>query len=162
MDYQLKPIAKICEATGDPLDPGSTCHSALVERDGQLLRVDFSEAGWNGPPEGTVGHWQTVVPAAQENKTKPLDTDALMRCFEQMVEEANPAQDKFLYVISLLLLQKRRLKIEGSRQEDSTELLQLIGSRGEGPFEVRDQQLSDEEVAQLQKNLNTHLATELS
>ncbi len=131
-----------------------------MERDGQLLRIDFSEAGWSGPPEGTIGHWQTVVPAAQENKAKPLDADALMRCFEQMVEEANPAQDKFLYVISLLLLQKRRLKIEGSRQDESTELLQLIGSRGEGPFEVRDQQLSDEEVEQLQQNLNTHLASE--
>ena len=36
---------------------------------------------------------------------KPLDADALMRYFEQLCEDANPAQEKFAYVLSLLLLQ---------------------------------------------------------
>ena len=160
MDYHLKPIAKTCQATGELLVPGSRCFSVLVEQEGQLVRIDYSESGWTGPPEAVVGFWQSVVPDDQETKAKPLDADALMRYFEQMAEEANPAQEKFLYVLALLLLQKRRLKIEGSRQEGDVECLQLIGSQGEGPFEVRDQHLSGEEIEQLQQNLDTQFTSE--
>ena len=85
-----------------------------------------------------------------------------MRYFEQLCEDANPAQDKFRYILALLLLQKRRLKMEGSRQDGEIAYLELVGSRGEGIFEVRDQQLSAEEIEQLQQTLNTHLASEWS
>ena len=76
------------------------------------------------------------------------------------MKDANPAQDKFRYVLALLLLQKRRLKIEGSRQDGDVEYLELVGSQGEGTFEVRMQQLEDAEIEQLQRDLNAHLATE--
>ena len=160
VDYHLKPIGKSCAVTGEELVSGSTCFSALVERDGQLVRLDYSKEGWTGPPEGTIGYWQSVIPEPDEAKAKPLDTDALMRYFEQLSEDANPAQEKLRYILSLLLLQKRRLKIEGSRQEGETEYLELVGSQSEGPFEVRDHQLDETEIELLQRDLNAHLATE--
>lgn len=162
MDYQLKPIAKTCAATGEQLPPGGRCHSALVEQNGKLIRFDYSDEGWNGPPTGTIGFWQSIVPEEIEAQVKPLDADALMRYFEQLCEDANPAQDKFRYVVALLLLQKRRLKLEGSRRDGEIEYLELLGSRGEGLFEVRDQHLTDDEIGQLQQALNVHLATEWS
>ena len=160
MDYHLKPIGKTCAATGKELEPGSTCHSVLIERDGEFVRLDYSEEGWLSSPDEAIGAWQCTVPEETEAKSKPLDTDSLMRYFEQLVEDANPAQEKFVYVLGLLLLQKRRLKIEGAKQEDDTEYLQLIGSQGEGPFELRDQLLEDDEIKKLQENLNQHLDTE--
>jgi hypothetical protein len=159
MEYHVKPIGKTCAATGEELVPGSVCHSVLVERDGQWVRLDFSEVGWSGPPEETLGYWRCVVPEPA-TKPRPLDADALMRCFEQMSEEASPAQDKFLYVLALLLLQKRRLRIEGSRRDGEAEYLELIGRHGEGPFEVRDQQLSDEEIERLQRDMIAQLTAE--
>lgn len=160
MDYHLKPIGKTCAATGNELIPGSICHSVLIERDGQLVRLDYSEAGWAGPPAGAVGLWKCTVPEAEQPKAKPLDTEGLMRYFEQMVEDANPAQDRFRYVVALLLLQKKRLKLEGSHFDGEAEYLEFIGSHGEGPYEIRDPRLADGEVQQLQHELNTHLASE--
>jgi hypothetical protein len=162
MDYRLKPIAKACAATGREFQPGVRCHSALVERDGKLLRFDYCEDGWSGPPAGTIGFWQSIVPQPTEVQSRPLDADSLMRYFEQLCEDANPAQDKFRYVVALLLLQKRRLKIEGTRRDGEIEYLQLIGGRGEGAFEIRDQHLTNQEIEQLQQALNVHLATEWS
>jgi hypothetical protein len=162
MDYHLKPIAKTCTATGREFAPGVPCHSALVELNGKLVRFDFSEDGWTGPPDGTIGFWQSIVPEPTETAAKPLDADALMRYFEQLCEDASPAQDKFRYVVALLLLQKRRLKLEGSRHDGDIKFLELLGSRGEGTFEVRDQHLKDDEIGQLQQALNAHLATEWS
>ncbi len=160
MDYRLRPVGKTCAATGQPLQPGSVCHSVLVERDGELVRLDFSPEGWKGPPEGTVAHWLCRVPNEPEGKPKPVDAEELMQYFEQLMEDPNPAQEKLCYVLGLLLLQKKRLNLEGTREVDGVEYLELTGKMGEGPFLVRDQHLTDDEIRQLQKELNRHLREE--
>ena len=43
MDYNIKPLGRVCSATGQALMPGSTCYSALVFENGKLARLDFSE-----------------------------------------------------------------------------------------------------------------------
>ena len=160
MDYHLKPLGKVCAATGNAFVPGTVCHSILIEQDGEQIRQDYSQAGWTGVPDHAIGYWKCIVPEPDKTKAKPLNTDGLMRYFEQLDEDGNPAQEKFRYVLALLLLQKRRLKIEGSRQDGEIEYLQVIGSQGEGPFEVRDQHLEDSEIERLQEDLNAHLVTE--
>ena len=162
MDYHLKPVGKTCAATGRELVPGTVCHSVLVERQGQLVRLDFSPEGWSGPPEGTIAHWRCQVPEPHGERPKLLDTEGLMRYFEQLVEDADPEQEKFCYVLALLLLQKKRLKLEGSRVEGGVEYLELVGPRGEGPYDIRDQQLSDEEIRRVQEALTAQLTAEWS
>lgn len=160
VDYQFKSIGKTCAATGQPLKPGTRCHSVLVDRDGQMLRLDFSDEGWNGPPEDAVGEWVTVMPDDQSHE-KEIDPDSLMTCFEQMCEDPNPAQDQMRYVLAVLLLQKRRLRLEGSRtDEDGNGFLQLHGVRGEGEFEIADQEMDEDEINALQAALRTQLAEE--
>lgn len=158
MSYRVKPIGKTCAGTGEPLVPGARVHSVLVDRGHEQVRLDFSEDGWNGPPDGMIGHWQGIVPEPVASGPKPLDTEALFRFFEESSEDQNPTQEKFRYVVALLLLQKRRLQLDGSRQDGEIEYLQLVGSRSEGPFEVRDQHLEPEEIQQLQADLNAHLS----
>ena len=158
MNYRVKPIGKTCAGTGEPLQPGTRIYSVLVERGSEQLRLDFSEAGWAGPPEDAVGIWRCVVPEPAATGPKPLDPESLFRYFEDSSEDQNPVQEKFRYVVALLLLQKRRLILEDSRRDGEADYLQLVGSRSEGPFEVRDQHLSPEEIQQLQAELNAHLA----
>lgn len=160
MEYQFRPIGKKCAATGEDLAPGTWCHSVLVDRNGELQRLDYSEKGWTGPPEGTLGVWKCIVPKAAEVRHEPLDTNALMRCFEQLSEEANPAREGVRYILALLLVKKRRLRLEGSRSAGDEEYLQLAGSQGEGSYEVRDVNPSDEEVQLWQRDLNVYLASE--
>ena len=50
--------------------------------------------------------------------------------------------------------------LEGSRPEGDDEYLQLAGAQGEGAYEVRDLNPSDEEVQQWQRELNVYLASE--
>ena len=86
-----------------------------------------------------------------------------MRYFEQLSEDPNPAHEQMHYVLALLLLQKRRLKIDGQRTDEyGNEFLQVIGSKSEGPYEVVDQDLSEQEIANLQATLNAQLEAELT
>ena len=74
-----------------------------------------------------------------------------------MLEDANPAQQRLCYVVALLLMQKRRLQLERTRYDGEIAWLEFVGQRGEGPFEVRDQQLTGAEIAELQGTLSRHL-----
>lgn len=160
MDYRFKTISNVCAGTGKPLVPGTMCYSVLIEDDGDFERQDFSEAGWTGLPDGATGCWKCQVPYPEKREAANMDPEALLQYFEQIVEENNPAQSKIVYVLALYLLQKRRLKLDGSTVVDGVGVLQLIGSRGEGPFEIRDQQLSQDEVTALQAALNQQLTEE--
>ena len=157
MDYQIKPIGKTCAASGDALEPGAKCHSALVQDNGHFVRLDFRPELWAGPPEGTVAHWTCRVPASESQSRPALDSETLMGCFEQMWEDSNPSRESLLYLIALMLIQKRRIRIDGTRDTGGEQWLQLSGSQGEGPWEIRDQELSDEEIEQLQIDLNQQL-----
>ncbi len=149
-EYNLKPIGRICAGTGNELIPGDLCHSVLVEENGEPQRLDFSEAGWSQPPLGVIAHWRCIVPQPVATNKKSLDPDELMRQFEQLTEEANSSHDKHRYLLSLLLLQRRRLKLEGTKTIEDQDFLELTGTRGEGTFLVPDQTLDDQEVQQMQ------------
>ena len=154
MEYHLKPLGKTCAATGEPLEPGSRVISVVVDNNGQLERIDYSEKAWNGPPEGTLGQWQCTVPQPEQKRTNVLDPDALLGYFEQLVEDANPASERLRYVVALFLLQKRRLKLDGSIIREGREYLEFSGTRGEGPYEVANQELSEDEINTVQSEMN--------
>jgi hypothetical protein len=160
MDYQLKPLGKTCSQTGKPLDPGEVCYSAVVEKGNEWVRLDFSAGAWTGPPQGALGYWRLTVPARDQTRRRTLDADALLRHFEQLCEGANPPREKFRYVFALLLVQRRRLRIAQTRNDAEGSVLELSGMQGEGPFEVRTQQLAESEIAALQQELETSILSE--
>ena len=160
MDYHVRPLGKTCAGTGQPLEPGARVISVLVERNGELQRLDFAATAWQGPPEGAVGQWQCVVPRPEHEQSRPLDPEALLSYFEQVLEDGNPAQERMAYVLALYLLQRRRLRLDGARVDGDIQYLQLVGSRGEGPYEVRDQQLSEAEIKELQAGIHQAVQTE--
>lgn len=161
MDYQFKPLGKKCAGTGQDLVPGSVCISVLIPRGDELIRLDYSAAGWKGPPSNAVGHWKSIVPVPQPVSKRMLDGPALLAYFEQLTEEGDPTLEKLRFILALLLLQKRQFKLEGSRTDPTgEEWLQFVSTTGEGQYEVRDLQLEDEEMQQLQEQLNARLAVE--
>lgn len=162
MEYQFKPPGRTCAATGQPLLPGSECHSVVIERGGQLVRLDFAPDQWTGPPADAVGHWTARVPAPKPSEWSQVDPETLMRFFEQVCEVGSPDQDEQRYVAALLLLKSKKLKLNDVRDDDSGTWLLLEGTHGEGAYEVRNLNLSDAETARLQQLLKAQLATEWS
>jgi hypothetical protein len=157
MEYRFKPISKTCAGTGQPLAPGSVCYSVLVERLGRYERLDFSPAGWKGLPDDALGFWRCTVPVPETRRAATADAEVLMQQFEQLLESSNPRDSQLAYVLALYLLQRRRLKLEGTRLDDDAEYLELAGARGEGPYEIRNQELSEEQLTELRQALDQQL-----
>ena len=160
MEYHFKPPSKTCATTGRPLVAGAVCHSVLMEKNGVLIRQDFSEEGWQGPPAGHVGYWKTLVPASHDPREQRLDPDTAFRYFEQLSEEASPTTERQRYVLALLLLQHRKLRLEGTRSDGDADVLELSGRHGEGTWQVPNLELTVPESQQIQAELKIHLATE--
>jgi hypothetical protein len=160
MEYSIRSIGRTCAATGAELTPGSLCRSVLVERDGRFERLDYLQTSWPGPPEGTVGHWRSRVPVPAAPQARRLDADELMRQFERLEDAGHEQVRRLRYVLTLLLLQKKRLELENSRSEDGIDYLTVVGTKGEGPFEVRDERLAPEELAAAERELLAQIAAE--
>jgi hypothetical protein len=158
MEYAFRSIGRTCAATGAELTPGTLCRSALVERDGRFERLDFVLSAWTDPPADAIGHWRCRIPAAVTPQVRHLDADTLLQEFERLEETGHEQVLRLRYVLALLLLQKKRLELEDCRAEEETNFLVLIGTKGEGPFEVRDEQLSADEIAVIQRELLTQLS----
>ncbi|HEX6985945.1 MAG TPA: hypothetical protein VF170_11240 [Planctomycetaceae bacterium] len=160
MEYSIRPIGRTCAATGVELTPGTHCRSALVERDGRFERLDYVLSAWPGPPDGAIGHWRCRVPVPAAPQVRRLDPDELMRQFERLEDAGHEQVRRLRYVLALLLLQRKRLELEDSRSDGEIDYLILVGTKGEGPFEVRDERLGPDEIAAIQKELLAQIAAE--
>ena len=150
-------MAKACAATGEPFPPGAFVRSALVDRDGGHVRLDFLAKEWSGPPQGTIGHWAVRAPdAAVEPDAAPLDPDELLALLDSMGETAdanNDRQARVRYTLALLLLNEGRVELTETRDEEEGRVLILTGSGGEGPFAVPDLALPESEIGGLEADL---------
>jgi len=153
MDFNVRPVAKICASSGQELPPGHPCWSVLIEEDGRVVRKDYSEESWSGPPSGVIGYWQSLVPDRTSGAASSFDTNSLFDYFLQLCDSPNKVEQDYQYVLALLLLRKRRLILEESIILEDQPAMRLIGTGGEGPFEIPERDLSEDRIAELQDQL---------
>ncbi len=150
MDYQIQPLTRCCAITGRELKPGERFYSALIEEDHQLLRKDFSPEAWQGAPAGAFSFWMGKVPPPQENTKPKFDDELLEACFHRLDGETDPGKQNFRYVVALLLVRRKRLKIDGALVRDGVDLLKVRPPKGSEVYEVVNPRLSDDEMQQVQ------------
>jgi hypothetical protein len=133
------------------LAPGDKYYAALTEKDGSFVRTDYAAAAWPGPPAGAVAYWAGRVPAADTPKTPRVNEEILFDCFDHLVGTADPSRVNFRYVVTLLLMRRRKLKFEDHRRlADGTEMMMLKDVRTGGRVEVADPRLSEEQIGAVQ------------
>lgn len=150
MQYQIQPITRRCAVTGRELRPGERYYTALVEQGSQLLRQDFSQEAWNGPPPGAFSFWTGKVPPPQESAKPRFDDDLLEECFHRLAGQTDQRRINFRYVVALLLIRRKRCKLEQSLTEDGVEKMVLRFQRGGEKHEVVYPRLSEAEMLEVQ------------
>ncbi len=153
MDFNVRPIARQCAVSGKAFQPGQTCWSVLIEKDGVIVRTDISEEEWTGPPAEAIGHWRSLYNGNAEPERKLMDTESLYDYFLQLSDSPNSLEKQYRYVVALLLMRKKRLVLDEVIELDDQQMMRLSGSGGEGPFDVIEEELSTEEVGRLQQQL---------
>jgi len=118
-----------------------------------LVRQDYSSAAWAGPPPDAIGHWRSQIAESTATTRPKLDADSLFDYFLQLSDSPNIVQRQYRYVLALLLLRKRRLVLEDVVEFDDRPMMRLVGSGGEGPFDVPEEELNEDQIERLQEQL---------
>ncbi len=148
--YQIQPNARRCSSSGRELRPGERYFSVLTEEAGRFVRRDYAADAWQGAPPDAFSFWAGKIPAPDARRRPPIDDELLMDCLGRLEGQEEPGRVNFRYVVGLLLMRKRRLRLENTAREDGTEVLYLRCPRTGTRYRVTNPALTDEETAAVQ------------
>lgn len=164
--YPASRSSGTCAATGIPLTDGERYVAVLVENEsepgGVLERYDYSLTSWDAghrpsPPARVFAVWRATFQEHQPAKQPLLGDDELLDLFEQLGEADQAKQIAFRYVLALLLVRRRLLRVVGSRPHGGdapAALLVLPKGLTEGqPIAVIDPGLDDAAAADVIEQL---------
>ena len=153
MEFNIRPAAKCCAKTGQPFRSGDVCWSILIEKTAcWCVRTSAARPGKGHRRKRLVTGGSQIAESTDTSRPK-LDADSLFDYFLQLSDSPNIVQQQYRYVLALLLLRKRRLVLEEVVEFDDRPTMRLVGSAGEGPFDVPEEELNEEQIERLQQQL---------
>jgi hypothetical protein len=152
-EYQIQSSTLRCALTGRELKAGERYYSVLLLQGGKFIRNDYSKDAWQGPPQAAFGFWQGKVPAGQKPRRLPIDDDLLVECLTRLEDDPTPEKTSFRYVVALLLMRRKRLRLEETKEEDGREVMVLRCARTGDRHHIADPGLSDEELEAAQDDV---------
>lgn len=153
MDYDPPRSTMKCAATGRELQERETYWSVLYDRPEGLERLDYSEEAWQGPPTDALAVWRTQVPVREEKPQPLVDENVMLEVFTQLAEADEPEKINFRYILALLLMRKRILKLEDTARDGGREILVFSCKRTESTYRVVDPHLTEDQIAGVQQQV---------
>ena len=155
-----KPLGQ-CYGSEKTIEAGEGYFGALVETEEGLARRDFCGEYWEAEKPEVFCYWKTRLPKPDEKKQIFVDDEMLMAFFERLAEETEQEKVNFRFVLALILMRKRRLKYDRTKNEGDVEIWRLRVV-GEGEYvEVVNPHLDEEQIGQLSSQMGQILHADL-
>lgn len=152
LDFEIQRCTRKCFATERELRPGETFYSVLVQEGANVVRRDYCEEAWKGPPEEALGVWKSQMPGAGVKKMQWAPNDVMLHYFEQLGERDDQLDVR--YVLALLMIRRRVVRQEQTEtDEQGREVLVLFCPRNEQEYRTPVVDPSPERIAQIQDEL---------
>lgn len=161
-EWEIARLTGRCAVSGRELAEGESYYAVLLETAAGLERRDYSIEAWSGAPEGTFCHWRGRMPTKQKRSGPiSLDPELLTQLFLRLEESGVEAMQQLRFVIGLLLMRKRLVRMEQTTQQEGREFWQLRLVQDGSIHQVPNPQLSNEQVDRLSIQLLGLLSGEL-
>ena len=121
---------------------------------GNLTRRDYSLEAWEKhPPEKYSACWRARVPlpTAAPRRSREAINDVLLEMFDQLRNQYD-APDK-LYILSLLLVRRRVMRLEESFDKNAEETLRLYSQNRDEYYQIPVVPPTPERQAEIQTEL---------
>jgi hypothetical protein len=155
-----KPLGQ-CHGTERKIEYGEEYFAALVETEEGLHRRDFCAEYWESQKPDVFCYWKTRLPEPGQKKQLFVDDQMLMAFFERLEKETEQEKVNFRFVLALILMRKRILKYDETKNIDDQEIwcLRIVGEKQ--IVEVINPHLDEEQVEQLSSQIGEILQTDL-
>jgi hypothetical protein len=151
-EYEVQRCSRQCAATGRTLAEGEPFYSVLIARPVGLQRLDYAVESWAGPPDECVAWWRARVPRADEHRVRLAPGEVLLQLFLEL--EGRAEQAALRYVLGLLLMRRRIMRLEETPTDDAGRWLVLVHPRDESVHRVRVCELTDAQIEALQAEVS--------
>lgn len=153
ISYSVDKPTRLCAATGRELKVGERIHSILIEENGRFRRKDYGADAWTEAPAGTIAHWPSKLPAADAKVKQPIDEELLFECFDHLNESADGPKRNLRFILSLLLMRRKRLIFVESQNAGAAETMILKDRKRGKAYSVTDPQMTDADMQAAQDEL---------
>ena len=151
-----------CRVTGRKIESGERFFAAIRETPEGIERIDVSPEAWEQfDRAGVLAFWQTVMPAHEQRKKVFVDDEVLCTLFERLSDAAEPVKVNFRFVLGLILMRKRFIVYEGSRQEAGRDVWVVRMKGRDERLDLIDPKLDEQQVTEVSQQLGEILNQEM-
>ncbi len=152
LDFEVKNCTRRCAKTGEELKPGESFYSMLLPSGRDVVRQDFSEQGWDGPTDESLGWWKSQMPSPASNKMHWAPNDVMLHYFQEL--EGQPEKSDVRFVLALLMIRRRIVRLEESETDgQGREVMVLFCPRKEQEYKVVVANPEQQRIAAIQDEL---------
>ena len=148
-DWEIKKTLGQCSGSGEEFQVGQEYFAALVQSEEGLVRQDFSDDYWQEHKPEAYCFWKTKMADPEEKKKLFIDDEMLMAFFERLADETEQEKVNFRFVLTLVLMRKRKLKYDSSEVEDGNEVWTLKVTGQGRTVKVVNPNLNEDQIEQL-------------
>lgn len=157
--YDVGRPGTACSSCGTSLPPGTRLTAVLRESATGFERVDICQNCWPGiDRKDLVAFWQTMVPHPEVKKKIFVDDDVLCDLFVRLQDATEPAKLNFRFVLGLILMRKRLVLYQSSRNESGTDVWVVKLKGRDEPVEMIDPKLTEQQVGDVSRQLGEILS----
>lgn len=160
-EWEIKKTLGECFGTGGVFEVGQEYFAALVDGEEGLERRDYSVEYWDQNKPEAYCFWKTKMADVEQKKKLFVDDEMLMAFFERLAEETAEDKINFRFVLTLILMRKRKLKYDSSRIEDGKEVWRLRVTGQDQHVEVVNPNLTEEQIEQLSGQMGEIMQVDL-
>lgn len=172
-NFEVARATGVCGATGRAIAVGEAYIACLWispspepgtgESEG-MLRTDYSAEAWisgSRPAGPVVGHWRATLSPPNTRKRALIGDDELLDLFMQLADATEPKRQAFRYLLALILVRKRLLRVETARRRGTLVVrLRPVGDVPGEVVEVADPGMDEVMVAEATEQLSAVLASD--
>lgn len=153
MSWKIRKTVGSCNVCQRKFSDEEKHYSLLQIQGEQLGREDRCIECWqkNLAPQDAI-YWKSQFFLSPQKK-RAIDFDGLREAFLQLTEKCEPTQESLFYLITLLLVRKKILKIREFKRVQDRECLVVAFSRARELHQVPVPDLSPEKLEPLKREL---------
>ncbi|MHC4871743.1 MAG: hypothetical protein ACYTFY_07850 [Planctomycetota bacterium] len=155
-DWQVEKGKKMCSPCEHIFEENEKYFSALVEREEHFARDDYCLGCWDGAEkEEFFSFWKTRMPDDNEEpKRRFVDTQVIYMFFTKLEDAESTEKLLFRYLLCLILIRKRFLRLDDFLKEDDGEYLMIWDRKAEKILKIYNPEVTEEHLIEAQKELS--------
>jgi hypothetical protein len=151
LDFDVRRSARCCAKTAREFRQGESFYSVLMAEGPEVVRYDYCQEAWDGPPADALGWWKTDPSEATARKYM-APNDVVLHYFQQL--EGQPDKADVQYILTLLMIRRRIVRLEETETDEAgSEQLVVFCPRNETEYRVSVVLPSPERAGEIQNEL---------